>query len=426
MENKVDIRSYILASTEEEVGADEKKTKTKPAAEYNTIFASGTDFIIQKKTPRSVTSLVMIVSQKQYYIKNEKNGEVKILTPELLTKFTDGKDVFVEGINWIQKIPAGIPAARSIVTFLSFGEYFKDNILFFNDYLVKNFEYHQNSFSQKIVKYYKIILRIRKEFPNVTISDFSRCLIDSYRYRYYEEDVEGNRVQYLIDNLEYLNIIEEKYGISGVNNFIHEFHEAADIVRFGDYRFGNILDEYEFKCELFIDYIIHESIRQGFVGNSIIAHWYDTLNMQKSIYGKVVDKYPEHLDSLHTKLSYMVKVRNRAYDKERWLAAVEKAKELEHTNQFYCVTVPKTREELCDEATQQSNCVAGYFSRMVEGVCTILFLRNRKTPEKSWITVEVRDNAIVQAKLARNRDLTPDAYSMLSQYAKVKNLEMHI
>lgn len=426
MENKVDIRSYILASTEEEVGVDEKKTKTKPAAEYNTIFASGTDFIIQKKTPRSVTSLVMIVSQKQYYIKNEKNGEVKILTPELLAKFTDGKDVFVEGINWIRKIPAGIPAARSIVAFLSFGEYFKDNILFFDDYLVKNFEYQQRGPSQKLAQYYKIILRIRKEFPDVTVSDFSICLIDSYRYHYYEEDVEGNRIQYLIDNLAYLDIIEKKYGISGVNNFIHEFHEAADIVKFGDYRFGNILDEYEFKCESFIDYIIHESIRQGFVGNSIVAHWYDTLNMQKSIYGKVVDKYPEHLDSLHTKLSYMVKVRTRKYDKERWLAAVEKAKELEHTNQFYCVTVPKTREELCDEATQQSNCVAGYFSRMVEGVCTILFLRNRKTPEKSWITVEVRDNAIVQAKLARNRDLTPDAYSMLSQYAKVKNLEMHI
>lgn len=426
MENTIDIRSYILTNTEDESVADEKKVKTKPIAEYNTIFASGTDFIVQKKTPRSMTSLVLIVSQKQYYIKNEKNGEIKILTPELLAKFTDGNDVSVEGVNWIQKIPAGIPAARSICGFLSFGEYFKDNILFFDDYLVKSFEYEQNYLSRKLIDYYKVILRIRKEFPDITLPDFSRDLINSYRHSYYEDDTENNRVRYLVENIEYLKIIELNYGISGVDNLIHEFHEAADLVRFADYRFKEILKEYEFKCELFIDYIIHESMRQGFVGNSIVGHWYDALNMQKNIYGKITDKYPEHLDSLHTKLSYITRVRTRKYDKERWLMAVANAKELEHTNQFYCVTVPKTREELCDEATQQSNCVAGYFNKMLEGKCTILFLRNRKTPEKSWITIEVQDDAIVQAKLARNRNLTPDAHSMLSQYAEVKNLKMRI
>lgn len=426
MENKVDIRSYILVSTEEEVTADEKKSKTKPVAEYNTIFASGTDFIIQKKTPRSVTSLVLIVSQKQYYIKNEKNGEVKILTPELLAKFTDGNDVSVEGINWIKTIPAGLPAARSLVTFLSFGEYFKDDILFFDNYLIKRFEYCQDRLSRKLIESHKIILKIRKEFKDVPIADFSKSLMGIYNYCYYGDDSDTSRTCYLIDNLEYLDVFKTTYGVGGLDNFLKEYHEAADLVQLFGYYFTHLLKEYEFKCESFIDYVIHESIRQGFVNNSITNHWYDTLNMQKSIYKKIIDKYPEHLDSMHTKLSYIVKVRNKKYDQEKWLNVVERAKELEHTNQFYCVTVPKTREELCDEATQQSNCVAGYFGRMLEGKCTILFLRNRKTPEKSWITIEIRDNAIVQAKLARNRNLTPDAYSMLSQYAKVKNLEMHI
>lgn len=426
MENNINIRDYILADTSEEIVSDEKKTKTKPVAEYTTMFASGTDFIIQKKTSRSMTSLVLIVSQKQYYIKNEKNGEIKLLTPELLTKFTDGNSITVEGVNWIKTIPTGLPAARSLVAFLSFGEYFKDDILFFDSYLVKNFEYFQNRLSGKLIESHKTILRIRKEFKDVPIADFSKSLIGTYNYYYHGDDNDTSRTCYLINNLQYLDVFKATYGIGGLDNLLKEYHEAADFVRFFSCHFIHLLKEYEFKCESFIDYVIHESVRQGFVNSSITNHWYDTLSMQKSIYKKIIDKYPEHLDSIHTKLSYIVRVRNKKYDQEKWLNVVEKAKELEHKNQFYCVTVPKTREELCDEATQQSNCVAGYFNKMLEGKCTILFLRNRKTPEKSWITIEVQGDAIVQAKLARNRNLTPDAYSMLSQYAKVKNLEMHI
>lgn len=422
----MNIKDYILTNVEEETTIGEKKEKAKPVAEFSTILASGTDFIVEKKTVRSHTSLVIIASQKQFYIKNEKNGEIKLLTPELLNKFTDGVEIHVEGINWMDTIYPGLPASRSFCHFLTLANYFKDDVLYFDKGLIKSIEYYQAQIVRLLTDYGQTVMRIRKEFKDVSVRDFSDSLIYSRRYRDYNDATDEDRADYAINNISFLELVKSNYGVSGLDNFLHEFHEAADLVKFCGYHSGELMKEYEFKCESFIDYMIHESMRQGFVNDSIINTWYDTLNMQKAIYGKVVDKYPEHLDSLHTKLAYITRIRRKAYDRVKWEEAVEKALPLEHTNQFYCVTVPKTREELCDEATQQSNCVAGYFGKMVEGKCTILFLRKRKTPEKSWITIEVRDNAIVQAKMARNRELSPDAFAMLSQYAEVKDLKMQI
>lgn len=420
MENTIDIRNYILSDS---IETNEVKKKAKKPADvkFETIFASGTDFIIQKTTPKTCNSLVCIVSQKQYYIKNERTGELLSLTPELLNKFVAGNVVTIDGISWIGGLESGLEFAREFSDFLELDGYLKENILFFKKGATRGVWAIRNA-KETINKYSHIIKRIRSEFDDVNINIFSDALFSHSRYSS-DESSDESRVVYLINNLCSLDLIYEHYGISGLDLFLKEYHEAADIIKCLGYRFEALIEQNNFKCKAFIDYLIHESLRQGYAHSSFISTWLDTINMQKTIYGRVKEKYPENLSSLHQKLSYISIVRKRAYNEERWKEAVEKALPLEHKNQFYAVTVPKTRDELIDEATQQSNCVAGYFEKMVNGACTILFLRKIKEPDKSYITVEVRNGEIVQAKMFHNRSLTSEASRMLEQYADVKGLK---
>ena len=58
-----------------------------------------------------------------------------------------------------------------------------------------------------------------------------------------------------------------------------------------------------------------------------------------------------------------------------------------------------------NESSQQNNCVRTYAERIADGECDIYFMRLVKDTEHSLVTVEVKENKVVQ-KRTKNNEIT--------------------
>lgn len=66
----------------------------------------------------------------------------------------------------------------------------------------------------------------------------------------------------------------------------------------------------------------------------------------------------------------------------------------------------------------QNNCVASYIDKVIDGQCHILFLRKKNKPDESLVTIEVRNNHIVQARRRFNDDVTVEDQKAIDAFNK--------
>lgn len=167
-------------------------------------------------------------------------------------------------------------------------------------------------------------------------------------------------------------------------------------------------EEYPIEDNGFLDFLFDEAVECGYadtIGNWGTM-WGETLLMEFHVFGKIVDKYP-NFHTYHDLMAYKERIVKKSYDKAAWNAAKDRFSVFAQSNEEWSLIAPKEYVEIIDEATQQSNCVASYVSRVIKGETNILFLRKTKNPDTSVCTVEIsNDGAVIQFKAKRNK--TPD------------------
>lgn len=163
------------------------------------------------------------------------------------------------------------------------------------------------------------------------------------------------------------------------------------------HRLVNVFN-YDLKALLkYIDYLCtFEGLTAGI---NIIREIGDYANMMRNISEKY-EKYPRYFLSTH-------KIAARNYERLKHqfnesIFARQIKPEYEITHKDYKFFYPRCTQDIKDEAVQQSNCVASYINRVIDGNCDILFLRKKDAPTKSVVTIEVRNGKIVQAFQAYN------------------------
>ena len=60
--------------------------------------------------------------------------------------------------------------------------------------------------------------------------------------------------------------------------------------------------------------------------------------------------------------------------------------------------VPKTPEDIVEEATRQRNCLRSYVERVKNGQTVVVFIRKKDEPEKTYVTAEILDGRLTQLK----------------------------
>lgn len=189
--------------------------------------------------------------------------------------------------------------------------------------------------------------------------------------------------------------------------------------------FNSLLLEYGYTAKGLLNYLDYLVTYEALDAREALGELYDYANMMKKISNKF-DKYPRHFLTTH-----QIACRNYDRLKEQFNEDAFKKridKDMERTFGDYTFIYPSCTQDIKNEAAEQNNCVASYIRRVIDGECHILFLRKKDSPDKSLVTIEVRNGMIVQAKQKFNYPVTSEQQEAIDKwniyYAnKLKNNE---
>lgn len=136
-----------------------------------------------------------------------------------------------------------------------------------------------------------------------------------------------------------------------------------------------------------------------------------------------VPLYPRYLKTTHDVASRNLKVLNSDTNNVKVAANWSKHHvTLDAKIGDYLIYQALTPKEIVDEGNNNSNCVGGYVRSVAEGTSSILFLREAKDLDKSWVTLEVQHGTLVQAYATFDAHLDDKAQNLLSTWCKSRGL----
>lgn len=182
-----------------------------------------------------------------------------------------------------------------------------------------------------------------------------------------------------------------------------------------------LCDKFGVTAKTIIHYFDYLSTYEAInITSRFMGEYLDYIYMVSGIANKY-EKFPRHFLTTHQITSRNYNRLKITFDEQRF-AKIRKP-EMECKFGDYVFIYPKSTQDIKDEAVQQSNCVASYINRVLEGQCDILFLRKEDAPDKSLVTIEVRDGRIVQARQHYNYAVTADQRDVIdkwdARYAKL-------
>lgn len=187
------------------------------------------------------------------------------------------------------------------------------------------------------------------------------------------------------------------------------------LLKFSNYRIEEVIKYV--KAEDFIKY--SQKIK-----NFDIDTYKDYLRFCDSLGFNMKDKkilFPKtkkELDKKHDELEKQYEIRKDEILNESINKRYEELKENIFKEGQFIIKPANSVESLIDESKQQNNCVRTYSEKYANGECDIYFLRNIKTPNKSLVTVEVRDNKVVQSRLINNKPVEENQEKWLNRWQK--------
>ena len=416
-----------LAFEARQMKAQEKETEktpenipAPPKNEYTLTVAEYPDIVITKTMARGTKSLILMVSAGAAFIKTEINGREPVsetLSEDNYRNFSSGMpDIALPADFWAEKITRSIFCGRALIR------------LFRNDT-------HMEMIRKRALRDIKYPLLCEERAYGT--QDFHVCT-DAYSrvpILYMDTLSHEKSFRFLLKEPALVEKLQELFGIDGARRFLEEYERS--VVDFtvtssrgygvsdykGQNRFIKAIPDTTFKQESFINYVLYTSCHMGYAYDlaGFFHDWRDTLLMQQQVYGKIRDKYPKALPMAHKQLSQKVAMMKTEIDEKNFAVQVERAKKYEGVYRGFAFVAPKCRQDFYDEAIAQASCIAGYVNRFTDGECLILFMRDKKTPETSYITVEIIDGEVAQAKLAANAAISEKEEAILTEWVDICN-----
>lgn len=258
----------------------------------------------------------------------------------------------------------------------------------------------------------------------------------------YKSAIQRGIIKYVYDNIRYISgDLKGKFNKTESEwlDLIEELKQYEEDLEFYkiDYKYsyysngsllGTILEVYSSNAYLqenytlgkLINYVVNETINQGYTSvRNFLNELRDYISMCKGL-GVKPTLYSSYLKQTHdiTSRNYQIKVES---EKEEIFSS--RYKDFKpYKTENYIVIAPKETKDLQEEGSRLNHCVASYIKRVIDGQCLIYFLRKQDKEEESLITLEVKDNAIVQVKGSHNRRPSDEERKALEQFAKDRKL----
>lgn len=151
--------------------------------------------------------------------------------------------------------------------------------------------------------------------------------------------------------------------------------------------------------------------------------WLDYLCMASEV-GYNLNKqhalFPKNLKKAHDTVTWL----HREHTAKRHTGAYQAiAHKIERyawkpAEEDWLVAAPATALEIVREGHALNHCVHSYIERVLNGDSAILFLRKRSEPDKPFVTIQVRNNSVVQYRGFDNRPpAEPGAQGFIERYS---------
>ena len=112
--------------------------------------------------------------------------------------------------------------------------------------------------------------------------------------------------------------------------------------------------------------------------------------------------FPDNLKKKHDELEKEYEIDSRRILNQSIAKRYYDLKKNIYKDEKFVIVPAKSIEDLEKESKEQSNCVRTYSNKYAESKCDIYFMRLLKNKNKSLVTVEVKDNEIVQSRTKFN------------------------
>lgn len=292
-------------------------------------------------------------------------------------------------------------------------------------------EFYQQDFIDKAKEYAGIEKLIKAEFYNLTnscISYGSRAPIDLYQKRV-------KKVLGLTG--EYYNLIRDKdptwreYEVTEQCQDVGIRATWEQIQRMAQYARNFAIYMRHSTPHKMLKYI--EGLKSEgpcAMRNQEVNDYHDYLQLAAGLGYNLDDDwilYPKNLKERHDQLTEeqnerKVELEKESDDKKDWkLKRTIKRKgwtRYEMETEELLIRLPECAHEIRKEGNAQHHCVATYMDRMVAGETCILFIRKKEEPDKSFYTVEVRDDEVIQVRGKYNVAPSEDVEEFMKVFKK--------
>lgn len=147
------------------------------------------------------------------------------------------------------------------------------------------------------------------------------------------------------------------------------------------------------KAVKYIDKLTPLCPRAGITSATIIQYWLDYLKMAAKLEYDMSEEtviMPKDLKERHDTAAAIIKHITSEEEAKKYKKLREKLrKKYAFELGELCVIIPESAEEIVREGQTLHHCVSGYAKRHIEGKTIILFLRKRRKPWRSFLTVEL-------------------------------------
>lgn len=183
-------------------------------------------------------------------------------------------------------------------------------------------------------------------------------------------------------------------------------------------KFFNICNKYGYTPKSllnYIDYLVTYEALSPDYPSKILGEIDDNCNMLSQMSDKY-DRCPRHFLTSHQITSRTYQRWKQEFNEELFAKRVNT--KMEVTIGDYKFIYPKTTKDIKDEAVQQSNCVASYIDKVIDGSCDIILMRKKNDVENSLVTVEVRNGKVVQARQRFEESVNESEQKALDKYGE--------
>lgn len=228
----------------------------------------------------------------------------------------------------------------------------------------------------------------------------------------YDEFKKGKFNEVFGIDKSYLKFMQE-------NNITIDELEILKTIKIADIKLIRYLDKFYYELDELLEYCKPLDLYKYNLKPENAHEYLDYIGFCIKLRYNLKDKkilYPSNLKKEHDKLSKIIEINKDKINRCRIKRKYKKLEKNIYHNKKFIIFPTKSIEEMIDESMQQNNCVKTYVERVANGECDIYFMRLIRDKTKSLVTVEVRNNKVVQQRTKNNMDTTPEQKRFLKKW----------